>query len=142
MAGADLSTEDRMAIQQLAARYNHAIDSGDGAAYAGTFVEDGVLDAGQLVLEGRGALEQFASAFPGSVHCPRHVATSLLIDADGDGDGDGDCKGAVLLAYVQMYALVGDPPRQTITASGTYTDSLVKLDEGWRFVRRTFTADA
>jgi uncharacterized protein (TIGR02246 family) len=134
MAGTDLSTEDRMAIQQLAARYNHAIDSGDGAAYAGTFVEDGVLDAGQLVLEGREALEQFASAFPGSVLCPRHVATSLLIDGGGDG--------AVLRAYVQMYALVGDPPRQTITASGTYTDSLVKLEEGWRFVRRTFTADA
>jgi len=134
MTGTELSTGDRMAIQQLAARYNHAIDSGDGAAYASTFVEDGVLDAGPLVLEGREALEQFASAFPGSVHCPRHVATSLLIDGAG--------AGAVLRAYVQMYALVGDPPRQTITASGTYTDSLVKLEEGWRFVRRTFTADA
>ena len=62
------------------------------------------------------------------------MATSLLMEG-----GDGK---AVLSAYVQMYALVGDPPHQAITASGTYGDTLVKLDDGWRFVRRTFTADA
>jgi hypothetical protein len=134
MAKVGLTAEDQLAIQQLAARYNHAIDSGDGVAYADTFVDDGVLDAGELVLEGRTALQQFASAFPGSVRRPRHVATSLLIDGGG-----GE---AVLRAYVQMYALVGDPPRPTVTASGTYTDSLVKLGGAWRFVRRTFTADA
>ncbi|HUY67320.1 MAG TPA: nuclear transport factor 2 family protein [Acidimicrobiales bacterium] len=134
MAKVGLTVEDQLAIQQLAARYNHAIDSGDGAAYADTFVDDGVLDAGELVLEGRTALRRFASAFPGSVRSPRHVATSLLIDGGG-----GE---AVLRAYVQMYALVGDPPRPTVTASGTYTDSLVKLGGAWRFVRRTFTADA
>jgi ketosteroid isomerase-like protein len=128
-----LSADDQLAIQQLAARYNHAIDSGDGAAYAGTFVDDGVLDAGELVVAGRAALEQFASSFASSVRSPRHVATSLLIQGGG-----GE---AVLSAYVQMYALVGDPPHQVITASGTYADALVKLDDGWRFVRRTFTAD-
>jgi ketosteroid isomerase-like protein len=129
-----LSAEDQLAIQQLAARYNHAIDGGDGVAYADTFVDDGVLDAGELVVTGRAALEQFASSFPGSVRSPRHVATSLLIQGD-----DGT---AVLSAYVQMYALAGDPPRQVITASGTYADILVKVEDSWRFVRRTFTADA
>ncbi|MGH9207314.1 MAG: nuclear transport factor 2 family protein [Acidimicrobiales bacterium] len=128
-----LTAEDQLAIQHLAARYNHAIDSGDGEEYAGTFVDDGVLDAGDLVLEGRNALKEFASAFPGSVRHPRHVTTSLLIDG-----GEGE---AVLRAYVQMYALVGDPPRPAVTASGTYTDSLVKRGGAWRFVRRTFAAD-
>jgi hypothetical protein len=129
----DMTVEDQLAIQQLAARYNHAIDGGDGVAYADTFVDDGVLDAGELVLSGRRALEQFASAFPTSVRSPRHVATSLVIE--------GNDRDAELRAYVQMYALVGDPPHPEITASGTYRDSLVKLDDGWRFVRRTFTAD-
>ena len=128
-----LNAEDQLAIQQLAARYNHAIDSGDGAAYAGTFVDDGVLDAGELVLTGHSALEQFATGFPNSVRSPRHVATSLLIDG-----GDGE---ALLRAYVQMYALEGEPPRPVITASGTYSDALVKLDGDWRFVRRTFSPD-
>ena len=128
-----LTAEDQLAIQSLAARYNHAIDSGDGAAYADTFVDDGVLDAGELVLEGRDALEEFARTFAGSVRAPRHIATSLVIDGDGDH--------AELRAYVQMYVMVGDPPRHEISASGTYADTLVRVGDTWRFVRRTFTPD-
>ena len=128
-----LSAEDQLAIRDLAARYNHAIDGGDGVAYADTFVDDGALDAGELVLEGRAALQQFGSAFAGTVRAPRHIATSLVIDGDGDH--------AELRAYVQMFAMVGEPPHHEVTASGTYTDTLARVDGAWRFVRRTFTAD-
>ncbi len=128
-----LSAEDQLAIRDLAARYNHAIDGGDGATYADTFVDDGVLDAGELCVEGRTALEQFGSSFAGTVRAPRHIATSLIIDGDDDH--------AELRAYVQMFAMVGEPPRHEVTASGTYLDALVKVDGAWRFVRRTFTID-
>jgi uncharacterized protein (TIGR02246 family) len=128
-----LSAEDQLAIRDLAARYNHAIDGGDGVAYADTFVDDGVLDAGELVLEGRPALEEFATSFAGSVQAPRHIATSLVIDGEGDH--------AELRAYVQLFAMVGQPPHHEVTASGTYTDSLVRVDGSWRFVRRTFNRD-
>jgi len=129
-----LSIEDHLAIQQLVARYSHAIDSGDGRGWAETFVEDGVLDAGLLQLEGRDALRSFADSFPSSVRAPRHIATNLVIEGDGDT--------AQLRAYVQLYVLAGDPPRQEISASGTYTDTLVKQDGQWRFVRRTFVNDS
>ena len=129
-----LTIDDQLAIQQLAARYNHAIDSGDSTAFAGAFVEKGVLDAGELVLEGRAALEQFGQTFHTSARAPRHVATNLVIDGNGDR--------ATLRAYVQMYALAGDPARQVITASGVYTDTLSKVDGHWLFERRTFTPDA
>lgn len=129
-----LSIEDYLAIQQLAARYNHAIDSGDGPAYADTFVEDGVLDAGELVVEGRQALSAFATTFARSVRAPRHVATSLLIDGDG--------QHAELRAYVQLYSLSGEPPHQEVRASGTYADRLVKQNGHWRFARRTYVDDA
>jgi uncharacterized protein (TIGR02246 family) len=128
-----LSAEDQLAIRDVAARYNHAIDGGDGAAYADTFVDDGVLDAGELVLEGRDALQQFATSFAASVRAPRHIATSLVIDGNGDH--------AELRAYVQMLAMVGEPPRHEVTASGTYTDTLVRVGGSWRFVRRVFTRD-
>ncbi len=128
-----LTTEDQLAIQQLVARYNHAIDGGDGRAYADAFIEDGVLDAGDLVLEGRAALAAFADSFPRSVRAPRHVATNLVIDGDGDQ--------AELRAYVQLYVLDGDPPYQQVSASGIYTDVLTKSDGRWRFVRRTFVND-
>jgi uncharacterized protein (TIGR02246 family) len=129
-----LTIDDQLAIQQLAARYNHAIDSGDSTGFAGAFVESGVLDAGELVVEGRTDLEQFGKSFHTSARAPRHVATNLVIDGDGDQ--------ATLHAYVQMYALVGDPPRQEITASGVYADTLSKVDGKWLFERRTFTSDA
>jgi hypothetical protein len=129
-----LTIEDQLAIQQLAARYNHAIDSGDSTAFVDTFVKDGVLDAGELLVEGRTALEQFGQRFHTSARAPRHVATNLVIEGHGDE--------ATLQAYVQMYALIGDPPHQEITASGKYADTLAKVDGSWRFVRRTFTRDA
>lgn len=128
-----LNADDQLAIRDLAARYNHAIDGGDGTAYADTFVDDGVLDAGALFVEGRAALEQFGSSFAGTVRAPRHIAASLVVDGDGDH--------AELRAYVQMFALVGEPPRHEVTASGTYRDTLVRVNGGWRFVRRTFTID-
>ena len=129
-----LTVDDQLAIQQLAARYSHAIDSGDGAAYADTFVADGVLDAGALQVEGSHALEEFADRFANSVRAPRHGATNLVIEGAGDQ--------ATMKAYVQLFAMVGEPPRHQVTASGTYIDSLSKADGSWRFIRRTFNADA
>ncbi len=129
-----LTTDDQLAIQGLAARYNHAIDSGDAAAYADTFVETGVLDAGVLQLEGRAALGQFAAGFPSAARAPRHVTSNLVIDGDG--------TEATLDAYVQMYVLTGEPATQVVAASGKYSDRLTKADGTWRFVRRTYTADS
>jgi ketosteroid isomerase-like protein len=132
-----LTTEDILEIQGLAARYNHAIDSGDAEGYIATFSEKGTMTAGPLVLEGHDALGQFAKSFSSSVREPRHVATNLVIDGDGDK--------ATLKAYVQMYILAGDegePAKQTLMTSGKYDDVLAKENGSWKFVRRVFTADS
>ncbi len=129
-----LSIEDQLAIQQLVARYNHAIDSGDARAYAEAFTADGVLDAGDLVLEGRDALYAFADSFAVTVRALRHVASNLVIEGEGNR--------AELRAYVQLYGLAGEPPCQEVRASGIYADELVKEGGRWRFVRRTFVDDA
>jgi uncharacterized protein (TIGR02246 family) len=128
-----LTVEDHLEIQNLVARYCHAIDSGDGDAFAAAFTESGVLDAGQLQLEGRPALRTFAEQLPQVHRAPRHVASNLVIDGDGDG--------ATLQAYVQMFVLAGEPPRQEIAASGRYADELVREDGRWVFTRRVFTRD-
>jgi len=39
-----LSTQDYIDIEQLYATYNHAIDSGDGEAWAATFTPDGTFN--------------------------------------------------------------------------------------------------
>src|SRR5450631_764257 len=43
-AGGVLSAQDNSEIQQLYARYNIAIDNGDGEAWAATFTPDGVFN--------------------------------------------------------------------------------------------------
>jgi uncharacterized protein (TIGR02246 family) len=129
-----LTSDDQLEIRTLAARYSHAVDSGDGKAFAATFTEGGVLDAGQLVVEGHEALARFAEGLPRSHRAPRHVASNLVVEGDG--------SRATLRAYVQMYALAGEPPVQQVVASGRYHDVLVKLDGRWVFERRVFTRDA
>ena len=39
-----LTTQDYIDIEQLYATYNHAIDSGDGEAWAATFTADGTFN--------------------------------------------------------------------------------------------------
>ncbi len=129
-----LTIDDHMEIQDLVARYNQAVDSGNGSAFAETFTEDGALEAAGSVLQGRDALKGFAEAVPSSVNQPRHVATNVIIEGDGDQ--------ARLRAYLQMYALMGEPARQEVAASGKYDDRLAKVNGAWRFVRRTYTPDA
>jgi len=128
-----LSTEDQLEIQGLVARYNHAVDSGEGDAYADTFVPDGVLDAGALQVEGRQALAAFAKGLPSTQHSPRHIASNLVIEGDGDR--------ATVQAYVQMYVLAGDPPQPHLAVSGKYADTLVRNEGRWLFARRVFTRD-
>lgn len=128
-----LSNDDQLEIHALVARYNHAVDSGDGGGFAATFTEAGVLDAGALQLEGREALARFAEGLPQSQRSPRHITSNLLIDGSGER--------ATVQSYVQMFALAGDPPVQQVAASGRYRDQLVKLDGRWHFERRVFTRD-
>jgi hypothetical protein len=129
-----LTTEDQLAIQGLAARYNFAVDSGDGEAFVATFVEAGVLDLGPTQIEGRSALREFAEHYPSTRRSPRHVCTNLVIDGDGDQ--------ATLQAYVLICALSDDPAHPMIVRMGTYDDILSKEDGAWRFVRRNFIPDA
>jgi uncharacterized protein (TIGR02246 family) len=129
-----LSTDDILAIQQLAASYNHAVDSGDGPGFAGTFTSDGILEAGGNTIKGQDALAEFATNVPSGLPCPRHVATNLLIEGSGDE--------ASLRAYVHVYILKGEPPTATVATSGRYEDQLLRIDGEWRFARRVFTPDA
>ena len=128
-----LTTEDQLEIHGLVARYNHAVDSGNGDAYAETFTAEGVLDAGALVVEGREALAAFAKGLPSSMRSPRHIASNLVIEGDGDR--------ATVNAYVQMYVLAGDPGHPKLAVSGKYVDELVRTGGRWVFARRVFTRD-
>jgi hypothetical protein len=117
--------EDVIAIEQLAARYNHAIDSLDAEGWAATFAEGGSFQsAGRDAVVGREALEAFVR---GRDATTRHYNSNLLIEVDGDT--------ATMRAYLELVR------HREIVATGHYEDTLRRVDGEWRFVSRLVTPD-
>jgi ketosteroid isomerase-like protein len=126
-----LSAQDYQEIQQLYARYNVAIDTGDAEAYAATFTPDGVFNN----FQGRDALIGFIKIWrSGRLNGAnrRHWNTNLLITGDG--------KAASGSVYLMLLDVSTKPV--SIAAVATYTDSLVKTADGWRFSKRTTHSDS
>jgi hypothetical protein len=125
-----LSTEDRLDIQDLYARYNHAIDSGNGDAWAATFTPDGVFESAQGTQTGSESLKQFASGFASRLK-GRHWINNLVMD-EAPGGANGSC-------YLVLYNLGGEKP--SILATAIYNDELTKTASGWRFAKRVVNGD-
>jgi ketosteroid isomerase-like protein len=126
---AELSTQDYIEIEQLYATYNHAIDSGDAEGWAATFTPDGTFNkfAGhdQLV----GFIQQWKEKMNGGNR--RHWNTNLSIRPSNDG--------ATASVFLMLLDVTTKPP--SIVATGTYSDTLVKTANGWRFKSRATKMD-
>lgn len=128
-----LTVEDQLDIQQLYARYNHAIDSGQADQWAACFTSDGIFSSGASgEFTGTEALAAFAKGFAERLKA-RHWTNNLVLDAAGDG-AKGSC-------YLMLYRLGGETPA-SIMISGIYDDELVRTGDGWKFARRTVRPDA
>ena len=120
-----VTAQDYTEINQLYARYNFAIDSGDAEGWADTFTADGVFSGNT---EGRAALVEFAQNFhKGQNGAARHWNTNLVVTPTAEG-ADGACN--------LMLWNTSDRPA-TIIVSAIYRDKLVKTSDGWRFKSRT-----
>lgn len=126
-----LSTDDITAITQLYARYNHAIDSGNGAGWAATFTPDGTFSSATGNFAGTDQLSAFATGFAQRIKA-RHWTNNLVIDA-ADGGATGSC-------YLMLLAL--QEGKANILTTAIYKDQLVKTDGGWKFTSRTVVGDA
>ncbi len=124
-----LSADDYVEIQQLYARYNNAIDSGDAEGYAATFTPDGVFNN----FNGHDALVGFIKAWREKMGGAnrRHWNTNLLITPTAEG-----ASGSV---YLFLMDVSTRPP--TVATAAKYDDQLVKTADGWRFKKRTTKAD-
>jgi len=126
-----LTALDYAEIQQLAARYSYAIDTGadNGYAYADLFAPDGSFGK----TTGRDALA--ATAKPGGGHYPRgpefvfHYTSNHVIEATPEG-----ARGKVYV--VEMDA--NERGKALIEDGGHYEDTYVKTSQGWRFKTRSF----
>jgi SnoaL-like domain len=127
-AGATLTAEDLVDIQQLYARYNWTLDAGDAEGYASTFTPDGVFNNNV----GHDAIVKFADTFHAGMGAHvRHWNTNLMILPTPEG-----AHGQVYLVLVDF----GNKPA-TIVTSASYSDDLVKTAQGWRFKKRATKGD-
>jgi SnoaL-like domain len=126
--GKALTAQDLVDIQQLYAKYNWSLDSGDAEAYASTFTPDGVFNNNV----GHDAIVKFANTFHGGMGAHvRHWNTNLLITPSAEG-----ASGQVYLVLVDF---ASKPP--SIVTSASYSDQLTKTPQGWRFKKRATQGD-
>jgi uncharacterized protein (TIGR02246 family) len=127
--------EDRVAIRELTARYNRAIDDANADEFAATYTEDGRFWIGRdgRLTDGRRHLRNMSKvAGFGMVH----MTFDPIITIDGD------------TATQRCYAIIGRrtperaPGSSQWVTSGCYTDDLVRTDDGWLFKQRVWEEDA
>lgn len=128
-----LSVEDQLAIQQLYARYNHAIDFGKAEAWADCFTPDGIFNSSASgESKGHEELVGFATTFSQRLTA-RHWTNNLVLEAAGDG-ARGTC-------YLQLLTPAAKEKPAAILATGVYDDRLTKTAGGWKFTSRNVTTD-
>jgi len=127
-----LTIADRIEIQDLLARYNHAIDSAEAAAWAAAYTDDGTFNSGGRTRTGTAELEAFAADFAARMPGSRHWVNDVLIDGDG-GIASMSC-------YLQLLKTGGGEPA-TLVTTARYQDTLRHVDGAWRFASRTVVRD-
>lgn len=139
MTEAGLTTGEQLAIQQLYARQSHAIDSGDGRAWAACFTPEGAFRSptyGEPVV-GTAALtafvEDFARAAAEGGVVRRHWTTALALDADG--------PDAVAARCYAMVLATAPGERPVIERCVVFDDRLVRRDGDWLIDERRVSVD-
>jgi uncharacterized protein (TIGR02246 family) len=127
-----LTALDRLEIEELAARYCWADDTGDGEAFAAVFTPDGVFASRRHNATGHAEL----AALGRSIAPPRpagiqHWVTNMVIEGD---DQQANVKFFFVLHRVDAAGVISS------SGAGYYHDQVVKLDGQWLFARRHFRA--
>jgi uncharacterized protein (TIGR02246 family) len=138
-----MSAEDKLAIQEMIARYSYAYDSKDVEAFAQLFVEDGVFEVivpGQssptVRLASRTAIREWAAQRhqlnAGSQ--ARHYQSGVLFD-----EMTGETATAQTMLLLTGQSAPDAAPLLLLT--GVYHDKWRKTREGWRLVHRVARVD-
>ena len=124
-----LSVDDRLEILDLMHRYNHCADGGDGEGFADTFAEGGLFEGSMRTARTREELVQAGSSGGGLW---KHWLSSPIIEGDGDH--------ATARVYLVRTGRAEDGSVELI-ASGTYHDTLARIDGEWKFTHRKVHPD-
>lgn len=128
-----IAIEEKFAIHELIARYNHAIDGGDPDGVAACFVPDGTFQGRSGFFSGHAELRKLGMTITPAL-IPRHIVSNILITSAGE-----DPNTAQIKSHLLYYEIT--PNGFYFKTSGVYTDVVVKVGGDWRFRSRVMTLD-
>lgn len=123
---------DKLEIQELLARYCHALDQQDWPAFRRVFAPNAVLDFSAFggphgsVDE----LEAFLLPILSGLANTQHTVSTVKIDLQGD---RAQARSA---AIVPMTTMAKDGRESTFISGLWYEDSLIRSVDGWRIISR------
>jgi hypothetical protein len=126
---------ERLAIEDLFARYAHTADGYDADGWVDCFTEDGIFelesDGSGLRFIGRQALDDFIRAHIRLLPGTRHVMTNHLVDFDGV-RAQHRCT---------LTGMLSRPDKVYTFISGWYDSALEKVSGQWKIKHRIAHAD-
>ncbi len=92
-----LSTQDRLDVMDLVARYAECVDSGDAEGYAGLFTPDGVVEHSAGSVSGRAEIQAWVEALVkenrvGKNSTLKHIMGLPVIRGDGEKSDGADVR--------------------------------------------------
>lgn len=123
---------DKLEINELLARYCHALDQKDWAAFREVFAPDAHLDFSAFggpqgcVSD----LEAFLTPILSGLANSQHTVSTVKIDLEGD------IAKARSAAIVPMTTVTADGHESTFISGLWYEDDLVRSPDGWRIKSR------
>jgi SnoaL-like domain len=119
-------------IRRVIARFAQFVDDRRFGDIAGLFADDGVLNLGSAVLNGRSANSAYFSKGPFWTGLQRHAAVNSVIVVSG----------AEASAVSDLLFFRAAEDGGVVARSGRYEDELVRVNGEWHFARRTHRTEA
>jgi uncharacterized protein (TIGR02246 family) len=122
--------EDDAAIRRLVAFYSDAVTQLDAARAASIYADDGCVSIAGAELYGRAAIEEGMRQSFSAFALLQLIAHGGLVDVDGD---------TATARWSTIELAVRRDATEMSCIFGCYEDDMVRLPEGWRFKKRSFT---
>jgi len=138
-----MSIEDKLAIQEVIARYSYAYDSKDAEAFASLFVPDGVFEimipgerTPRVRLSSRAAIREWAARRHqlNAASQARHYQSGLVFD-----DLTAETASSRTMLLLTRQGTADAAP--VVDVTGVYSDKWRKTPDGWRLERRVANVD-
>jgi uncharacterized protein (TIGR02246 family) len=127
------SVEDRLALQELAARYARAVDRREYATFAALFTADGVLCGPGYAMSGRAEIERGIAGIE-QYEATQHCVHNQLLEVAGD-----DASGETYCVARHVYTRAG--VKRKLDMGVRYQDRYRREGGGWRIARRELVLD-